>query len=71
VPNNGEVNLKCGVYRNLCCGEEIVIHEGAAFPDCSQHANLTTIWKPQMNESLTRQGLDQSRKLPSASRAGT
>jgi hypothetical protein len=46
VPKNGEANPKSGIYRTLCCGAEIVINAGSAFPDCPKHPKLTTIWKP-------------------------
>jgi hypothetical protein len=42
---NGEVNTKFGIYRTLCCGQEIVISVGAEFPDCPRHPKLTTEWK--------------------------
>jgi hypothetical protein len=43
---NGEVNTKFGLYRTLCCRQEIVITVGATFPDCPRHPKLTTEWKP-------------------------
>ena len=43
---NGEVDTKFGIYRTLCCGQEIVITVGATFPDCPTHPKLTTEWKP-------------------------
>ena len=46
MPNNGEKNQHFGVYRNLCCGREIIIREGATFPDCTNHPKLSTVWKP-------------------------
>jgi hypothetical protein len=46
MPQNGEVNQRFGVYRNVCCGQEIMIRERATFPDCKKHPKLTTIWKP-------------------------
>jgi hypothetical protein len=46
MPNNGDVNKSFGVYRNVCCGREIVIREGGTFPDCPNHPKLSTIWKP-------------------------
>jgi hypothetical protein len=46
MPENGEINKTFGVFRNVCCGREIIIREGAKFPDCSNHPKLTTIWKP-------------------------
>src|SRR3954462_6209144 len=42
VPKNGETNKTFGVYKNLCCGAEIVIPENVTFPDCSVHVNLPT-----------------------------
>jgi hypothetical protein len=42
---NGEKNTKFGVYKNLCCGLEIVLSEGVTFPDCPNHPRLPTIWK--------------------------
>ena len=46
MATNGEVNTKFGIYRTLCCGQEIVITVGAIFPDCPKHPKLTTEWKP-------------------------
>jgi len=46
VPQNGEKNQKFGVYKSLCCGAEIVIREGATFPECPNHRSLSTIWNP-------------------------
>jgi hypothetical protein len=46
MPQNGEVNNAFGVYKTLCCGIEIVITQGATFPDCPNHPRLTTEWKP-------------------------
>jgi hypothetical protein len=45
MPQNGEINTKFGVYKTACCGAEIIIREGAAFPDCRYHPKLTTVWK--------------------------
>jgi hypothetical protein len=44
MPRNGEINRKFGVYKTACCGAEIIIREGAAFPDCPNHPKLTTVW---------------------------
>jgi len=46
MPRNGEINLRFGVYKSLCCGNEIIVREGATFPDCKRHPNLPTVWKP-------------------------
>ena len=53
MPQNGEINTKFGVYKTLCCGFEIAISEGAEFPDCPNHARLTTEWKP-LNDDKDR-----------------
>ena len=45
MSKNGEVNKEFGIYKNLCCGAEIVIPEGVTFPDCAKHRNLPTEWK--------------------------
>jgi hypothetical protein len=44
VPQNGEQNTTFGVYRNVCCGAEVVINVGSTFPDCPNHRKLTTTW---------------------------
>jgi len=46
VPDNGEINERFGVYQSVCCGREIIIREGATFPDCPNHPKLGTAWKP-------------------------
>jgi hypothetical protein len=46
MPANGDVNSRFGIYRTLCCGQEIVITVGASFPDCPKHPKLSTEWKP-------------------------
>jgi hypothetical protein len=45
MPQNDDVNRVFGVYRSACCGREIIIREGATFPNCSNHPNLNTDWK--------------------------
>ncbi len=56
MPSNGEINKKFGVYKNVCCGEEIVITEGKEFPDCPNHPRLSTIWRPLVNDVIVRLG---------------
>ena len=46
MPENGDINQRFGVYKSLCCGREIIIREGATFPDCPNHSKLSTVWKP-------------------------
>jgi hypothetical protein len=45
MPQNGDINRVFGVYKSLCCGTEIMIREGATFPDCKNHPKLSTVWK--------------------------
>ena len=45
MPSSGEKNRTFAVYRNVCCGAEIVITIGAEFPVCPDHRNLNTIWR--------------------------
>jgi hypothetical protein len=59
MPQNGELNKRFGVYKSVCCGSEIVLMEGAAFPDCPKHPKLTTIWK-----SLTDEPIPKATDLP-------
>ena len=46
MPEDGTINNKFGVYQNVCCGQEIIIREGARFPACPKHPDLTTTWNP-------------------------
>ena len=61
MPHNGEINKKFGVYKNVCCGSEIVLQEGVAFPDCPNHTKLTTVWKSIVDDPIPR-----ATNLPSA-----
>ena len=54
MSQNGEVNSKFGMYQSVCCGAEIVLNAGSTFPDCPNHPKLTTIWKPVLDEKITR-----------------
>ena len=44
MPHNGEINKERGIYKNLCCGAEIVIPENVTFPECGVHINQPTKW---------------------------
>ena len=55
MPYNGETNQTFGIYKSICCGAEIVINAGVAFPDCPNHRNLSTIWKAVIEEKVSRQ----------------
>ncbi len=61
MAKNGEINKKFGIYKSLCCGFEIVLVEGAKFPDCPNHSRLTTEWKSTSDERVPR-----ATELPSA-----
>jgi hypothetical protein len=55
MATNGDVNREFGIYKSVCCGAEIVINPGAAFPDCPNHRKLSTIWKPYLEEKSISQ----------------
>jgi hypothetical protein len=57
MPMSGQINATFGVYTSVCCGDEIVIAEGARFPDCPKHPRLTTRWK-SADEDPIRQAKD-------------
>jgi hypothetical protein len=44
MPKTGDKNAKPGVYKNVCCGTEIVIPVGLIFPDCARHFDVPTEW---------------------------
>jgi hypothetical protein len=50
MPSNGEINIKLGVYKSVCCDAEIVVAEGVAFPDCPNHRRLPTLWRLLRND---------------------
>jgi len=54
MPKNGETNNTLGLYKNVCCGEEIVVPDGDLFPDCPNHPNLSTIWKAANTHKILR-----------------
>ena len=58
MPKSGEVNVRLGLYKTLCCGCEIIIREGASFPHCPNHLTPMTIWNPV--ECETTDGLDKN-----------
>lgn len=66
MPQNGEINLTFSVYKSVCCGQEIVVREGATFPDCPNHLRLTTIWKPLPTEIIELKPLKKSKPDPAA-----
>ena len=58
---SGEINQQFGIYRNVCCGAEIVIPEGVTFPECAAHIDLVTEWE---NITLTD-------RMPNSRESGT
>jgi hypothetical protein len=44
VPLKGDKNTLFGIYRNRCCGAEIVISVGAVFPPCPRHQDTEAEW---------------------------
>ena len=59
MPMNGEINDRFGIYKSVCCGSEIVIAEGAKFPDCRKHPKLPTKWN-----SITDEPVPHTEELP-------
>jgi hypothetical protein len=58
------VQLLLSMYRKVCCGREIIIREGATFPECSFHPKLTTQWEPvdvEVAEAITIKKNSQSK----------
>ncbi len=45
MPESGDKNTLFGVYRNACCGFEIVISVASEFPACPKHPHRVTEWK--------------------------
>jgi hypothetical protein len=45
MPRKGDINMKFGVYENVCCGAEIVIPENVTFPGCAEHIHPDTQWR--------------------------
>ena len=60
MPQNGDLNNSIGVYRSLCCGSEIVIREGAKFPDCPNHPKLSTVWKSIETEIVSLHSIERA-----------
>jgi len=40
----GSVNGNYGIYRNHCCGNELVLYRGIKFPNCVTHNEMQTRW---------------------------
>jgi len=62
MPRNGEINIKFGVYKTVCCGNEIVINAGSTFPDCPKHPRLTIEWKPVFDSKAEKSSARNSPK---------
>jgi hypothetical protein len=44
VPESGDKNTSFGVYREGCCGREILISVGSVFPTCPKHPDRSAKW---------------------------
>jgi hypothetical protein len=44
MAQSGDQNTSFGIYKNVCCGREIAISNGATFPECPEHRHLPTEW---------------------------
>jgi hypothetical protein len=59
MPQYGEINKEFGIFRNRCCGAEIVLGSGIPFPDCPEHSSkLPTEW--ELIESGTKTSLTEA-----------
>jgi hypothetical protein len=56
VQFSGERNIQFGAYRNLCCGQEIVINRGTTFPRCPKHPKFTIEWVLVVDDGLLARG---------------
>jgi len=65
VPESGEKSKSFGVFKNACCGREIVISVGAEFPPCPMHANRVAEWT-QIEVEATNVRTDKSQSDPAA-----
>jgi hypothetical protein len=64
MPQNGDVSKRFGVYKSLCCDREILVREGAIFPDCPNHPKLTTVWKMVKTDVIELRPLKRSKSKP-------
>jgi hypothetical protein len=62
---SGEINQEFGIYRNVCCGAEIVIPEGVTFPECATHIDLVTQWENITHTDRVLQPRELRPKKPS------
>ena len=53
VAQSGDKNTSFGIFRSVCCEREIVIIDGATFPECPKHRHLPTEWVA-ISESAVR-----------------
>jgi hypothetical protein len=44
MAQNGDKNTSFGLYKSVCCGQEIAITYEAIFPNCPRHRDLPTEW---------------------------
>ena len=61
MPRNGEINTKFEIYQSVCCGQEIIIRQGARFPSCPNHPRSTTIWKPLEAEVIDTKAVEKKK----------
>jgi hypothetical protein len=65
VAQSGEQNQEFGIYKNGCCGAEIVISGRATFPNCPNHLMHSTTWS-LLDERNYRSGEKKDSKSDSA-----
>lgn len=41
----GSLNQEHAIYKNHCCGDELVLYRGIVFPNCKKHKDIETRWQ--------------------------
>ena len=54
MPRTREVCSELNLYKNLCCGIEVVLGRGVLFPDCPKHPKRTTFWKEAIDRPMLK-----------------
>jgi hypothetical protein len=64
----GSINEQYGIYKNHCCGDELVVCKGIIFPNCNMHAEIVTRW--QLLVSIPRGPLGRPEPTGNAPNSG-
>jgi hypothetical protein len=64
----GSTNGEYGIYKNHCCGDELVLYKGITFPNCKKHQEMATRW--QMVGSIAMGPVKEEQRNPQDSNTG-